>query len=90
MGGKVVIVGMGQDNMTLPMSTVGVRELDVLGCFRYANTYPLCLSLFEAKKINVEPLITHRLGFSAEDVAKGFDTALRSAETKAIKVMFNL
>ena len=29
---------MGQDNMTLPMSTVGVHELDVLGCFRYANT----------------------------------------------------
>lgn len=42
MGGKVVIVGMGQDNMTLPMSTVGVRELDVLGCFRYANTVSLC------------------------------------------------
>ena len=38
MGGKVVVVGMGQDNMTLPMSTVGVHELDVLGCFRYANT----------------------------------------------------
>ncbi len=38
MGGKVVVVGMGQDNMNLPMSTVGVHELDVLGCFRYANT----------------------------------------------------
>lgn len=38
MGGKVVVVGMGQDNMTLPMSTIGVHELDVLGCFRYANT----------------------------------------------------
>lgn len=41
MGGKVVVVGMGQDNMTLPMSTVGVHELDVLGCFRYANTVSL-------------------------------------------------
>ena len=46
MGGKVVVVGMGQDNMTLPMSTVGVHELDVLGCFRYANTVspPLAMS----------------------------------------------
>ena len=43
MGGKVVVVGMGQDNMTLPMSTVGVHELDVLGCFRYANTVSCCL-----------------------------------------------
>lgn len=90
MGGKVVVVGMGQDNMTLPMSTVGVHELDVLGCFRYANTYPLCLSLLGQKKIDVTPLITHRFGFSEQEVAKGFDTALRSAETKAIKVMFNL
>lgn len=90
MGGKVVVVGMGQDNMTLPMSTVGVHELDVLGCFRYANTYPLCLSLLANKKIDVLPLVTHRLGFSEEEVVKGFDTALRSAETKAIKVMFNL
>ncbi len=27
-----------------------------------------------------------RFGFSEQEVAKGFDTALRSAETKAIKV----
>lgn len=52
--------------------------------------YPLCLSLLANKKIDVLPLVTHRLGFSEEEVVKGFDTALRSAETKAIKVMFNL
>ena len=28
----------------------------------------------------------YRFGFSEQEVAKGFDTALRSAETKAIKV----
>lgn len=52
--------------------------------------YPLCLSLLASKKVDVLPLVTHRLGFSEEEVVKGFDTALRSAETKAIKVMFNL
>lgn len=52
--------------------------------------YPLCLSLLANKKIDVLPLVTHRLGFTEEEVVKGFDTALRSAETKAIKVMFNL
>lgn len=69
-------------------------------CHRLAQTlvstalaalqYPLCLSLLASKKIDVLPLVTHRLGFSEEEVARGFDTALRSAETKAIKVMFNL
>lgn len=38
----------------------------------------------------MQPLITHRFRFSEAGVADGFDTAARSAETKAIKVMFNL
>lgn len=52
--------------------------------------YPLCLSLLEDKIVDVLPMISHRLGFSEEDVAKGFDIAQRAAETKAVKVMFNL
>ena len=52
--------------------------------------YPLCMSLLADKLVDLKPLITHRLGFSEQEVAKGFDIAARSAETKAIKVMFNL
>lgn len=52
--------------------------------------YPLCLSLLEHKRVNVLPMITHRFGFSEGGIADGFDTAARSAQTKAIKVMFNL
>ncbi len=52
--------------------------------------YPLCLSLLEHKRVNVKPMITHRFGFTEGGVADGFDTAARSAQTKAIKVMFNL
>ena len=48
--------------------------------------YPLCLSLLGNKSVDVLPMITHRLGFSEEEVEKGFDIALRSVETKAIKV----
>ena len=52
--------------------------------------YPLALNMLAAKKVDVLPLITHRFGFSPEDVAAAFDCAARSAETRAIKVMFNL
>jgi L-iditol 2-dehydrogenase len=55
-----------------------------------AVQYPLCLSLMASKKVDVLPLITHRFGFTPEDVAAAFDCAARSAETRAIKVMFNL
>ena len=39
-GGKVVLVGMGQDKCTLNTGTTLVKELDLHGCFRCA-----CLDL---------------------------------------------
>jgi L-iditol 2-dehydrogenase len=89
-GGKVVLVGMGDELMKLDMTHACTHEIDLVGSFRYANTYPLCLSLLEHKRVNVKPMITHRFGFTEGGVADGFDTAARSAQTKAIKVMFNL
>lgn len=52
--------------------------------------WPLCMSLLEDRKIDIVPIISHRFGFDEAEVAKGFDTALRSTETKAVKVIFNL
>ena len=37
-GGKVVTVGMGMDNLRLPVSTITVKEIELLGSFRFANT----------------------------------------------------
>jgi len=51
--------------------------------------YPTCLDLLEEKKINCEPLITHRFGFSEKDIITGFETAAAAGKTGAIKVMFN-
>lgn len=51
--------------------------------------YPTCLDLLEEKKINCEPLITHRFGFSEKDIITGFETAAAAGRTGAIKVMFN-
>ena len=54
--------------------------------FFAALQYPLCLSLLEHKRVNVKPMITHRFGFNEAGLTDGFDTAARSAQTKAIKV----
>ena len=52
--------------------------------------WPLCLSLLEDKEVDILPMVSHRFGFSGDEVAKGFDTALRAAETKSVKVVFQL
>lgn len=67
---------------------VAGREVDVIGIFRYRNTWPLCIEFLKAGKIDVKPLITHRFGFSQQEVEDAFETSARGGT--AIKVMFNL
>lgn len=64
------------------------REIDVIGIFRYRNTWPLCIELLRTGKIDVKPLITHRFSFTQQDVEKAFETSARGGN--AIKVLFNL
>jgi L-iditol 2-dehydrogenase len=87
-GGRVCLVGMGHIEMTLPLTPAAAREVDVLGVFRYRNTYPLCLDLLSSGRINVMPLITNRFGFNQKDVVDAFETSAKGGS--AIKVMFNL
>ena len=37
-GGRIVLVGMGQEDMTLPMTAATTSEIDIFGSFRYVNT----------------------------------------------------
>ncbi|XP_057950511.1 sorbitol dehydrogenase-like [Malania oleifera] len=87
-GGKVCLVGMGHNEMSVPLTPAAAREVDVVGIFRYKNTWPLCLEFLRSGKIDVKPLITHRFGFSQKEVEEGFETSARGGN--AIKVMFNL
>ncbi|HTK63291.1 MAG TPA: NAD(P)-dependent alcohol dehydrogenase, partial [Pseudonocardia sp.] len=43
--GRAVLVGMGGDEIPLPLSVVQERELEVTGTFRYANTWPTAIAL---------------------------------------------
>ncbi|KAL5811107.1 hypothetical protein ACOSQ4_027675 [Xanthoceras sorbifolium] len=87
-GGKVCLIGLAKNEMTISLTPAAAREVDVIGIFRYRNTWPLCLDLLRTGKINVKPLITHRFGFSQKDVEDAFETSAHGGT--AIKVMFNL
>jgi L-iditol 2-dehydrogenase len=59
--GRVVLVGMGGDEVTLPLAHVQQHELVVTGTFRYANTWPTATSL-ALGDVELDRLVTHRFG----------------------------
>ncbi|KAG2351682.1 chaperonin 10-like protein [Suillus spraguei] len=78
-GGKVMLIGMGTRNVVLPLSAAALREVDIQGSFRYANTYPEALKLLGSGKLrNIEKLITHRIPL--EDTARAFELLARGKD----------
>jgi L-iditol 2-dehydrogenase len=62
-GAKLVLVGMGTPVQTLPLGAAALREVDIVGVFRYANCYPAAIALFASGKLDgvAEALVTHRV-----------------------------
>ncbi|KAI9812721.1 MAG: hypothetical protein M1827_004477 [Pycnora praestabilis] len=60
-GGRLVMVGMGTPIQTLPLSTAHLREIDILGIFRYANTYPIGIKILSSGVLpSLDAMVTHR------------------------------
>lgn len=86
--GRVCAVGMRETTMSLPITPAISREVDILGVFRYRNTYPVCLDLISSGRVDVKPLITNRYKFTEQDIKDAFEMSANGGN--AIKVMFNL
>jgi L-iditol 2-dehydrogenase len=76
--GKVVLVGMGGDEVRLPLSYVQDRELVVTGAFRYANTWPTAINLTAAGRVDLDAMVTGHYGLAEVESAL---TAARSDPT---------
>jgi L-iditol 2-dehydrogenase len=56
--GHVVLVGMGADDISLPVGLIQGRELKITGTFRYANTYPIAIELAASGAVRLDPMVT--------------------------------
>jgi L-iditol 2-dehydrogenase len=56
--GRAVLVGMGGDEVLLPLSVIQERELEVTGTFRYAGTWPRAIALLASGRIDLDRLVT--------------------------------
>jgi L-iditol 2-dehydrogenase len=67
--GRVALVGMGADEVSIDVPIVQGRELTIRGVFRYANTYPLALQLIASGAVNVTDVISHRFPLAETEQA---------------------
>jgi len=56
--GRAVLIGMGGDELPLPLGVIQSREIEVTGTFRYANTWPTAIALAASRRVNVDALVT--------------------------------
>ena len=56
--GHVVLVGIGSEEIPLPLSYVQDREITLTGAFRYAGTWPTAIALAASEGIDLDVLVT--------------------------------
>lgn len=72
-GGKLVLVGMGSPIQTVQLSAALLKEVDIIGVFRYCNTYPTGIKILAAGVLpKIENMITHRF--------KGLEASVEALE----------
>jgi L-iditol 2-dehydrogenase len=71
--GRAVLVGMGGDEILLPLSVIQEREIELTGTFRYAGTWPRAIALIAAGRIDLDRLVTgsYRLDQAQEALTAG-------------------
>lgn len=67
--GRVVLVGMGADDATLPVARIQARELLLTGVFRYANTWPLAIHLASSGQVDLDSMVTGHFGLAEVEAA---------------------
>ncbi|MDI6029266.1 L-idonate 5-dehydrogenase [Corticibacterium sp. UT-5YL-CI-8] len=83
-GGIIVQLGLGGE-MTLPINTIVAKELQLRGTFRFHSEFAQAVDLMGQGLIDVKPLITATLPFTAAEEA--FELA--SDRTKSMKVQLD-
>ena len=93
----MLLIGLGTPIQTLPMGMATTREIDLLGVWRYSNTYPRALEIMQAagrdgsKVPSLQKLLTHRF-HGLEAANEAFATAARTSDEEGklvIKVVMS-
>ncbi|KPI38880.1 Sorbitol dehydrogenase [Cyphellophora attinorum] len=78
-GRDVGVGGDGESGADVAIGAAALREVDIIGVFRYANCYPAAIALFASGQLDgvAEALVSHRVGL--EDGERAFRLAANAA-----------
>lgn len=80
--GKVILVGLGADDVELPISHIQNREIWLSGVFRYTNTWPLAIQLIADGKVDLDILVTGK--FTLANSEDALNAGKQPGQLKAI------
>lgn len=84
-GGKVILIGIHPAPGEIPTTDVVRRSKSIIGAYGYdAAIWRRAIALLDTGKVNVAPIITHRLGLA--EGRRGFEMCVSREATKVIFV----
>ncbi|MGI4894676.1 MAG: NAD(P)-dependent alcohol dehydrogenase [Janthinobacterium lividum] len=84
-GGTVVLVGLGAEEMPIPVQLVATRELTLTGVFRYIDTWPRGIELVGAGSVHLDDMVTAR--YPLEQVEEALNADSDPLSMKAVVVV---
>ncbi len=83
-GGRIVVVGQGGGDFSLPMIVMTRKELTLVGTRNSANAFPTAIELLDSSPAFAESVVTHR--FHPRAAAEAF-AELTTPGTTALKIL---
>uniref|UniRef100_A0A1Q3FS58 Sorbitol dehydrogenase n=1 Tax=Culex tarsalis TaxID=7177 RepID=A0A1Q3FS58_CULTA len=83
--GRICLVGLGNEDVKLPMVDAISREIEITTAMRYNHNYPAALEIVASGYVDVKPLVSHH--FDLKHVKEAFRVA---GQGEGNKVMIHL
>lgn len=81
-GGRVALVGLGPEFVSVPLCMASLRQVDIVGCARYNNTFPLAIELIASGKVDAKQVVTHK--FPLKESTKAFENVVKGEGSKVL------
>jgi L-iditol 2-dehydrogenase len=83
-GGTAVLVGLGAEEMSLPVQTIMNKELVLTGVFRYVDTWPKAIAAAMQPGTNLDDLVTAEYTLEEAESALNSDADPRSMKSVVV------